>query len=150
MPLMDPSVRRRQRWIWVWTHIAGALVFIGFAVASGIRHASGGQVGGLAFIGAFWLLMSLIAAGFLSLSAARRPITPPTSRPERPAEGLLRTPIAWSPVTGERDRYTAITSGVSLGLRVDRWDGGVRYIISVDGRTVREVDVLPGEWRLVP
>lgn len=149
MSLVDPNGRRRWRWIWVWTHIAGALVFIGFAVASGIRQAPGGQVDGLAIIGALWLLMSLIAAGFLSVSAARHPIARPISRPERPAERLLRTPIVWLPIPGERDRYTATTSGVRLGLRVDRWEGGVRYIISVDGRTAREVDVLPGQWRLV-
>ena len=74
--------------------------------------------------------------------------TRPISGPERPAEGLLGAPIAWFPVTGERGRHTATASGASLGLRVDSWEGGVRYIISVDGRTVREVDALPPEWRL--
>jgi hypothetical protein len=148
MSLVDLTIRRRRRRTWVWVHVAAGSVFISLAVASGIGHAPGEQVGGLAFTGALWLLISLIAAGFLSMSADRRPMARPISGPERPAERLLRTPIAWFPVTGERGRYTATASGASLGLRVDSWEVGVRYIISADGRTVREVDALPPEWRL--
>jgi hypothetical protein len=92
-----------------------------------------------------------LVSGTLIVLVADVSLRRPEKQPNRlPIDDLLQRPVAWVAMRNRANHYSADAAGNQWELEVEKSVQGTRYIVTSDGRAVREVAYRPDGWVLEP